>query len=144
VEPGQDLQLEGRLIATAEVLDTRQHEEDRWQSLYVFRTDDGFNLVTFGRRESSDRRGADRGPLDIRVDHPGDLRELHHVVSDRTPAGSDAWWRILDAGRHHDDELYAAWVPERIRRDLDPVSMFDVGLVPVSGLFEGATTGLEF
>jgi hypothetical protein len=143
VEAGRDLELEGRLIATAEVPDPRHQDHDRWQSLYVFRTDDGFNLVTFGRRETYDQSGVERGPLDITVDHPSDLRDLHDFISGRAPAGSDAWWQILEAGRHHDDELHAAWVPERIRRDLDPVSLFAIDLVPFSGFFDGVSNGLE-
>lgn len=143
MEAGPDLELEGRLVATTEVLDPGHQEQDRWQSLYVFRTDEGFNVVTFGRRDAYDQSGMERGPLDITVDHPSDLRELHDLVSNRAPAGSDAWWQILEEGRHHDEELCAAWVPERIRRDLEPVSSFGIELVPVSGFFDGVPNGLD-
>lgn len=132
------LHLEGRLVATAEVVDTYQHDRDQWHSLFLFRADDGYTLVTLARSETySDTGGVERGVVDVMVDHPGDIRQLEDLVSGRHRVNSDAWWQILDAGRHHDHELHAAWVPERMRRDLDRSSVYDRDLAVASGFFNG-------
>lgn len=132
------LHLEGHLVATADVADTYRHDGDQWSSLFVFRTDDGFTLVTLGRSETYGVSGAvERGIADITVDYPADVRQLEELVSERFRVGSDAWWQILDAGRHHDDELYAAWVPERMRHDLYRASLHDRDLALTTGFFNG-------
>jgi len=132
------LHLEGHLVATADVADTYRHDSDQWSSLFVFRTDEGFTLVTLGRSETYGVSGAvERGIADITVDYPADVRQLEELVSERFRVGSDAWWQILDAGRHHDDELYAAWVPERMRHDLYRASLHDRDLALTTGFLNG-------
>ncbi|MEW6477615.1 MAG: hypothetical protein AB1679_35665 [Actinomycetota bacterium] len=134
----QHLHLEGHLVATADVGDTYRHDGDQWSSLFVFRTDDGFTLVTLGRSETYGVSGeVERGIADITVDYPADVRQLEELVSERFSVGSDAWWQILDAGRHHDDELCAAWVPERMRHDLYRASLYDRDLALTTGFFNG-------
>lgn len=138
MEPVRHLQLEGQLVATAEVVDTYRHDRDLWDSLYVFRANDGYTLIQFGRSESYNETGAvERGIADITVEHASDIRQLEELVSSRFRAGSDAWWQILDAGRHHDKGLYAAWVPERMRSDLYRASVHDRDLAVTTAFFNG-------
>ena len=138
MEPVRHLQLEGQLVATAEVVDTYRHDRDRWDSLYVFRADDGYTLVDFGRCETYAEVGAvERGIADITVEHASDIRQLEELVSSRFQPGTDAWWQILDAGRHHDEALYAAWVPERMRSDLYRASLHDPDLAVTTAFFNG-------
>lgn len=64
------LHLEGRLVATAEVVDSCRHDRDEWHQLCVFRADEGYAHVTMARHESYRATGAvERGVLDITVDH---------------------------------------------------------------------------
>ncbi len=59
---------------------------------------------------------------------------LDHVTThvERSYVGG-SWVQLLDAGHDHDDELYRAWVPERIRRDFDRVSVRNRGLTVATG-----------
>lgn len=132
------LHLEGQLVATAEVVDPYHHDRDEWHKLFLFRADDGYTLVSFARSETySDAGCLPAGILDVHVDHAGDVRQLEELVAHRWPLHSDAWWQLLDAGRHDDDELHARWVPERMRRDLDQASLFDRRLALTTGYFNG-------
>lgn len=134
------LHLEGHLVATADVADTYRYDADQWSSLFVFRTDEGFTLVALGRSETYGVSGAvERGIADITVDYPADVGQLEELVSEQFRVGSDAWWQILDSGRHHDDELYAAWVPERMRHDLYRARLHDRDLALTTGFFNGET-----
>lgn len=38
------------------------------------------------------------------------------------------WDKLLDVGHDRDEELHRAWVPERIRRDLDAASFYRTDL----------------
>ena len=132
------LHLEGRLVATAEVVDTYRHDRDEWHHLFLFRADDGYTLVTLARSETySDTGRPAGGILDVVVDRPGDVGQLERLVTGRWPLRSDVWWQLLDAGRHDDEELYARWVPERMRRDLDRASVFDHDLALTTGFIGG-------
>jgi hypothetical protein len=132
------LHLEGSLVATAEMVDTYRHDRDEWHNLSVFRAEDGYTLVTLARYESySDTGAVERGVLDITVDQPGDICQLEELVSGRHRVTSEAWWQILDAGRHYDPDLHAAWVPEQMRRNLDRASLHDHDLAVASSFFNG-------
>lgn len=128
------LPLEGQLLATAEVAETYGHDGDMWDSLFLFRADDGYTLVTLTRGATCSVTGAmERGVVDTAVDHPGDVRQLEELVSSRHGVSSEAWWRILEAGRHHAPELHAAWVRERVHRDLDRPGIRNRELASVIG-----------
>jgi len=49
----------------------------------------------------------------------------HHHVQSRQRLHSGFQRQVLDAGHEHDRDLYAAWVPERMRRDLDRSSIYN-------------------
>ncbi|MEW6470941.1 MAG: hypothetical protein AB1679_01605 [Actinomycetota bacterium] len=126
MSPEPHLHLEGRLVATAEVVDSYGHDRDEWDHLFLFRSEDGYTLVSLARKESfSDTGHYTGGVLDVVVDRRGDAQELEDLVRGRWPLRSDAWWQLLDAGSHNDEELHARWVPERMRRDLERASVLD-------------------
>lgn len=49
----------------------------------------------------------------------------------------DSWVKLLDAGAEHDAELYAVWMPERIRRDFDDASIYRKDLARYTGQSDG-------
>ena len=132
------MNCEGRLVATAELADTYGYDCDGYDHLFLFQRDGGYELLVVGRAE----RYADDGHLveaDARVDVTFEptVTALAELVDARWPKMSNAWWQVLDSARQNDPTLHAAWIPERMRRDLDGVSVHDRSLATQSGYFNG-------
>jgi hypothetical protein len=67
------------------------------------------------------------------------LQDLADSIDKGYRAG--AWVELLDAGHETDPDLYAAWVPERMRRDLDKASVFNRDLAYTPGYFDPGQLG---
>lgn len=132
------LHLEGLLVATAEVVDTYRQDGDAWHHMFLFRSEDGYRLVTLARSETYSDTGCRAGGIvDVVVEHADDVGRLEELVTRRFLTYSDAWWQLLDSGRHDDDDLHARWAPERMRRDLDRASIFDRDLALTTAYLDG-------
>jgi hypothetical protein len=131
---------EGRLVATAELADTYGYDTDAYDHVFLFRRGGGYELLVIDRTERYQDDG-DLASASERVDvsFAPNTAALADMVDARWPSVSGAWWQLLESGRHNDAELHAAWVPERMRRDLDASSTYDKSLATQSGYF-GATS----
>ena len=132
---------EGRLVATAELADTYGYDTDAYDHLFLFRRADGYELLVVGRTERY-RNDGDLASAAARVDvtFAPNTTALADIVDARWPSMSEAWWQVLESGRHNDRELHDAWVPERMRREFDGASIHDKRLATQSAYLNG--TGL--
>jgi hypothetical protein len=63
------------------------------------------------------------------------------VVEARWPASSSAWWRLLARAQEYDSDLYQLWVPERMKHDLELLSVHDEDLATKTAYFGGHALG---
>lgn len=130
------LPVEGWLVAEAEL-------ERSWsgspppERCWLFRSVAGWALLSVGITVHCDDSGLPTGGAGaVRAQRFSSLVEVVAHVA-RTHAG-DAWVQLLDAGQGNDPDLYCAWVPERIRRDLDAASLHRPDLALFTGLLGGS------
>lgn len=136
---GERLHIDGWEVASAE-LERRWAGRDREppDRCWLFRSPTAWALVTMRRTERSDDHH-DRpaaGTATITADVFSALTEVAAHVG-RAYYASE-WEKLLDVGHEHDDELYQAWVPERIRRDFDAASIHRKDLAEHTALIGGA------
>jgi hypothetical protein len=107
---------------------------------FVFRRDDCWTLVTLWRRERWAEDGVQRlvsGRACVSVEEDGSFAAMADTVRDRYREGG--WRDVLDAGPDADEELFAAWVPVGVARDLDRAVFFRPELAGVAGRLDALT-----
>jgi hypothetical protein len=133
------LSVDGWLVAETD-LGHRYHPYSTTDKLLVFRSPAGWVLLAIHRQV---RHGESDRPVSGRTVVTaapfGSLGDLAAHL-ERT-YGAGAWLEILDAGRENDPDLYAAWVPEQMQRDLDRASIYNPDLAHHPDSFDPAELG---
>jgi hypothetical protein len=129
------LEIDGWGVAQADLERTWSGQEltDR---CWLFRSPTAWTLVTMRRSvryDDFDRPTSGRATISSQ--EFSTLEDLAEAVE--STYSSSSWVELLDAGYQHDDELYRAWGPERIRRDFDGASIHRKDLALTTGLFGG-------
>lgn len=133
---GQGLDIEGWVVAQVD-LQRRWSGQQLPEQCWVFRSSRGWTLVAMRRSQRFDDH--DRivdGRAVITAKGFASLDELAQHVEGIYTGG--AWVELLDVGAKFDPELYAAWVPEQIRRDFDGASFHRKDLARYSALLAGS------
>jgi len=134
----RNMTCDGQLVATAEVAETYGYDSDLYDNVFVFKNDNGYELLVVGRRERYDADGMlQRALVSVDLTPAPSAAVLQEVVEARWSTTSAVWWQLLDHGRDHDDMLRELWVPERMRRDLDRSSIYDKRLALRTGYYGG-------
>lgn len=124
-----ELVIDGRLVATLDLTRSYSQPPDH---VMLFRRTKGWAALLVARDERYDDEGnlagAEAWAYVKLVDDAAGLKEL----ADRR--GWD-WWTLLDHTHSEDAELYAAWVPERMDRDLHASSIYNKDLATTDGYF---------
>jgi hypothetical protein len=137
VEP-RTLACEGRMVAAVELADTYGYDTDGYDHVFLFRRAAGYELLVVARSERyREDGGLDRAAARVDITSVPSVTALENLVDARWPRMSDAWWKLLDRGREEDPDLHTAWVPERMRRDLDQASVYDKRLATTTAYFSG-------
>lgn len=116
------LKINGWMVAEAD-LEHGYHPYGGVDRVSVFRNPAGRSTLTIARDVRYD--DYDRpisGIATVTTSEYATLDELAENVDKGYRAG--AWVQLLDAGHENDPDLYAAWVPEQMRRDLDRSSIW--------------------
>ncbi len=124
------VQIGGWLVAEAEL----QARWSRWQplaSVWLFRSPGGWTLVRMVRR-------VDYDDGDVPVDGSATVTAEAFFRPHRGGClrRADLPQRVMDGGprrRPCDDDLYRAWVPERIHRDFHEASIYNRDLAQAAG-----------
>ncbi len=127
--PGS-LTVDGVLIVAVELRAWLGYGSDAPDHLFVFRRVDCWTLLTLWRRERWSDDGVQRplsGRACVSVQEVGPFAALAKAVRDRY--GEAGWRAVLEAGRDEDADLFTAWVPAGIERDLDRAVCFRPDLV---------------
>lgn len=128
-----DIRIQGRQVAA---LDLSQSGYQPADHVAVFRGPDDWTVVVTRRSEGYDEDGqmvsADALVWDVRL---GDVAALGEYFDRHWYA--EGWRALLDAGHSEDNDLYAAWVPERMDRDLDRSSIYNRDLALASSFLYG-------
>jgi hypothetical protein len=114
--------------------------DDPPDRLFGFRRDDCWTLVTLWRRERWADDGVQRpvsGKACVSVQEVGSFAAMADTVRDRY--GQCGWRDVLSAGRDADAELFAAWVPVGVARDLDRAVFFRPELAGVAARLDALT-----
>lgn len=138
----RSLALEGRLVATADIPDGYRYDRDHIDHVFLLRRPVGYELLVVGRSETYAETGELRhAAVRVSATATSSVSDLRELVETRWPGSSGAWWALLDTGRHEDADLHAAWVPVRMRHDLDESSVHDRSLATTTGYFNGRDLG---
>jgi hypothetical protein len=135
------LNIEGWMVAEAN-LEHGYAPYTNVDRVFVFRNPTGWATVTIARHERYADDYSDRptgGQATVTTSQYASLDELAAAVEGGYRAGG--WLQILDAGHEHDPDLYAAWVPEQMRRDLNEASIYNKDLAYNPGYFDPAQLG---
>jgi hypothetical protein len=126
-----ELSIEGWMVAEAD-LERGYHPYTQVARVFVFRNPGGWATLTISQdvRHDLDDGTPQSGRAAVSAGQCSTVEDLAAVIDRDYRAG--AWLALLDAGHDHDPDLYAAWVPEQMRRDLDRSSIFnrDLSLTP--------------
>ncbi len=128
------LRINGWMVAEAD-LEHGYHPYGGVDRVSVFRNTAGWSTLTVARDVRYD--DYDRpvsGTATVTTSEFATVDELAEYIEKGYRAG--AWVQLLDAGHENDPDLYAAWVPERMRRDLDQASVFNRDLAYTAGYFD--------
>ncbi len=128
------LRIDGWVVARAE-LERSGTRGELPDTVWLFRSQVAWTMASIARRVGYDDDGepaAGNATVAAEV-----FTGLDHVAAhvERTYVGG-SWMQLLDAGHDHDDELYRAWVPERIRRDFDLASLHNRDLAESAGYLD--------
>lgn len=128
---GERLGIDGWVVARAELERPWSHSELP-DTVWLFRSPAAWTVTAMNRRVRYDDAGEPIGAKATVT--AGVFSDLDQVAAhvERTYVGG-SWVQVLDAGHDHDDELYRAWVPERIRRDFDQASIHSRDLAEAAG-----------
>jgi hypothetical protein len=133
------LKINGWMVAEAD-LEHGYHPYNAFDRVSVFRNPAGWATVTIARDVRYD--DYDRpisGTATVTTSEYATLDELADSIDKGYRAG--AWVQLLDAGHENDPDLYAAWVPEQMRRDLDRSSIYNKDLAYNPGYFDPTQLG---
>lgn len=128
------LRINGWMVAEAD-LEHGYSPYNAFDRVCLFRSPAGWSMLTIARDVRYD--DYDRpisGTATVTTSEFATLDELADYVEKGYRAG--AWTQLLDAGHENDPDLYAAWVPERMRRDLDQASVYNRDLAYTAGYFD--------
>lgn len=133
---GGGLEIEGWAVAQAD-LQRRWSGQQLPDHCSVFRSSSGWTLVAMRRwQRFDDHSRIVDGRSVITAKGFASLDELARHVERAYTGG--AWVELVDVGAKFDPELYAAWVPEQIRRDFDGASFHRKDLARCSALLAGS------
>lgn len=136
------LTCDGRMIANVELADTFGYDRDWYDHVFLFKNDNGYELLVVGRHERYAIDGAlAHAAARIDVTALPSARALEEVVETRWPASSSAWWRLLARAQEFDSDLYQLWVPERMRHDLELLTVHDQNLATKTAYYGGRALG---
>lgn len=124
-----EFKIAGRQVARFDVGRYGGHLE----GVTVFRAPEGWSVLTVGRLERYDDGGSlESGEAWVSAVEVADIEGLREVLDRR-----DAWSELLEAGHEHDPELYAAWVPLKVDRELDQSSIYNRDLAQATAYLGG-------
>ena len=128
------LKINGWMVAEADL----EHGYDPYNAfdrVSVFRNPAGWSTLTIARDvRYDDYDRPTSGTATITTSEYATLDELAEYIDKGYRPGS--WVQLLDAGHENDPDLYGAWVPERMRRDLDRASVYNRDLAYTAGYFD--------
>ncbi|MGH9073891.1 MAG: hypothetical protein ACRDZQ_07195, partial [Acidimicrobiales bacterium] len=129
----QALQVGGQLVAKLEL--RRPLSQDLPEVVLALRDSHGWSLLVVSRQERWREDGElDKASARVWTESHQDLTHLRASVEGRWEAG--AWWELLEAGHGADAELRAAWLPERLDRDLAGASLRRPDLAVAAGYLD--------
>jgi hypothetical protein len=131
---GERQHIDGWVVARAE-LERSWSQRGLPDTVWLFRSRSAWSLASMARRVRYHDGGepvAGSATVDVEVFSRLDQVAAH--VERTYAAGS--WVALLDAGHDDDDELYRAWVPERIGRDFDQASIHNRDLAEAAGYLD--------
>ncbi len=125
------LRIDGWVVARAELERSWSHRQLP-DTVWLFRSPAAWSMASMNRWVRYDDAGEPAGgKATVAAEVFSDLDQVAAHV-ERTYVGG-SWVQLLDAGHDHDDELYRAWVPERIRREFDQASIYNRDLAEAAG-----------
>ena len=119
----QSLRIDGQLVADLTL--RPPFGADSVHDVKLFHSSSGWTALVLTRRERHD--DYDDGQLisataQLWTHTTDDVAALQSWVERRW--NSWAWWQLVEAAHDRDPELYRAWVPQRMARDLDRSSLY--------------------
>jgi len=127
------LEIDEWAVARVEVEPWGHELPDR---CWLFRSSTTWTLVTMRRSgRYGERDEAIEGRASVSTLQFGTVEALREHID--SAYNSQTWVDLLDAGAEHDAELYRAWVPERLRRDIDAASVWNKDLALYTDVFGG-------
>lgn len=125
-----NFKIPGRQVAR---FDVRRYYGGDLEQVTVFRAPDGWSILTVSRLERyNDDGNPESGEAWVSSTTVADIDALERVF-DRP----DTWSELLEAGHAEDPELYAAWVPLEVDRELDQSSIYNRDLAQATGYLGG-------
>jgi hypothetical protein len=133
------LKISGWMVAEAD-LEHGYHPYNAFDRVSVFRSPAGWSTLTIARDvRFDDYDRPTSGTATVTTSEYATLDELAGYIDKGYRPG--AWTQLLAAGHENDPDLYAAWVPEQIRRDLDRSSIYNKDLAYNPGYFDPTQLG---
>jgi len=124
----RELKVSGRQVARFD----RRYRADVDQ-LTVFRSPEGWTVLRVSRLERHDEDGELRSAEAwVSATELADIAALREFLE-----ACDGWLELLDAGHEVDRELYAAWVPHQIDRELNRASIYNTDLAKATSYLGG-------
>jgi len=131
---GERHHIDGWVVARAE-LERSWSQSGLPDTVWLFRSSTAWTMAAMARRVRYDDGGEPAaGGVTVAAEVFSRLDQVAAHVERTYAAGS--WAALLDAGHDHDEELYRAWVPERIGRDFDQASIHNRDLAEASGYLD--------
>jgi hypothetical protein len=128
---GERQHIAGWVVARAE-LERSWSQGGLLDTVWLFRSSTAWTMASMARGVRYDDGGEPvAGSATVVAEVFSRLDQVAAHVERTYGAGS--WVALLDAGHAHDDELYRAWVPERIGRDFDQASIHNRDLAEAGG-----------
>ncbi len=123
------LTIDGRLVATVE-LQKFPTDHQPFHHLWLFRSPSGLTLLTVARHE----RWRDDGSVDLEKCSALATTVSFTTVADlatgiRSRYGDIGWRELLGLAAPHDHELFGAWAPSALERDLLRATFYRPDLV---------------
>jgi len=131
---GERQRIDGWAVAEA-ALERSWSQREQADTVWLFRSPTAWTVVGIARCVRYDDHGEPvAGSATVAAEVFSGLDQVGDHVERTYVAGS--WVQLLDAGHDHDDELYRAWVPERIGRDFDQASIHNRDLAEAAGYLD--------
>ena len=131
---GERQRIDGWVVARAE-LERSWSQSGLPDTVWLFRSRSAWTMASMARCVRYDDGGEPAaGSATVSAEVFSRLDQVAAHVERTYAAG--CWAVLLDAGHDHDEELYRAWVPERIGRDFDQASIHNRDLAEASGYLD--------